>query len=81
MSILIASLLALSATCAHEDRLPSFGHDDLPTWRALIRPQAENVGYEAIGWHASFEEGLRAADRAGKPLLLWVMNGHPLGCT
>ena len=27
------------------------------------------------------EEGIVAADVAGKPLLLWTMNGHPLGCT
>jgi hypothetical protein len=34
-----------------------------------------------VPWLASFAEGVRAADAARKPLLLWIMNGHPLGCT
>jgi len=53
----------------------------LDAWRDHIRPGDAERAWERIGWHASFADGLRAADAARKPLLLWMMNGHPLGCT
>lgn len=50
-------------------------------WRRHIRPSADELRWEAIPWQASFAAGLRAASEQGRPLLLWAMNGHPLGCT
>jgi len=50
-------------------------------WRDhILAPEAE-LAWEKIQWHPSFLTGLREAARLEKPLLLWVMNGHPLGCT
>ena len=49
--------------------------------RERIRPDPEELAWEEIPWLASFGEGVLAADRGGKPLLFWTMNGHPLGCT
>ncbi len=53
----------------------------LEAWRDHIRPCDAERAWERIGWHASFAEGLRAANSERRPLLLWMMNGHPLGCT
>ncbi|HEX9792497.1 MAG TPA: hypothetical protein VGC54_00795 [Planctomycetota bacterium] len=53
----------------------------LAVWRAHLRPSAEELVFESLPWRTSFAAGLRAADAAERPLLLWVMNGHPLGCT
>ena len=53
----------------------------LRAWRDHILPTQAERAWESIGWLASFSDGLRAADRNQRPLLLWVMNGHPLGCT
>ena len=50
-------------------------------WRKHILPSADELRWQTIAWHASFSEGLVAADARQMPLLLWVMNGHPLGCT
>ncbi len=55
---------------------------DLEIWRDWLRPSAEDAAWmEAIPWLPSFAEGIEKANEAAKPLLLWVMNGHPLGCT
>lgn len=61
--------------------LPELTDEDVPRWRTLVEPNGEELAFETIPWIASFAEGLRAAEAAGKPLLFWAMNGHPLGCT
>ena len=50
-------------------------------WRDHLAPAPDELRWESIPWHPTFAEGLLAADSAGKPLLFWAMNGHPLGCT
>ena len=50
-------------------------------WRTFIEPGDEERAWETIDWQPSFAAGLLAADAAGRPLLVWAMNGHPLGCT
>lgn len=49
--------------------------------RAEILPDASERRWEAIDFLPSYAAGLKAASEQGKPMLLWVMNGHPLGCT
>ena len=55
--------------------------ESLPAWRAYIVPGADDLAYASIPWHVTFGEGMNAARAEGKPLLMWAMNGHPLGCT
>lgn len=55
--------------------------DNAADWRALIATTAAETAWERIPWLASFHAGVRSAAEQEKPLLLWVMNGHPLGCT
>jgi hypothetical protein len=51
------------------------------TWRDHILPNPSEMAWEQIPWLTTFKDGILAADAAGKPLLFWTMNGHPLGCT
>jgi hypothetical protein len=48
---------------------------------SLIRPRAEEQKWAEIPWRASLWEARVLAAREGKPILLWEMDGHPLGCT
>jgi hypothetical protein len=50
-------------------------------WRKHILPDTGEMAWQEIPWQTTFKDGILAADAAGKPLLLWTMNGHPLGCT
>src|SRR5947207_13303461 len=50
-------------------------------WRKHILPDTGEMAWQEIPWATTFKDGIVAADAAGKPLLLWTMNGHPLGCT
>ena len=50
-------------------------------WRNHILPEAGELDFEKIPWLATFKDGILASEAEQRPLLLWVMNGHPLGCT
>ncbi len=48
---------------------------------ALIKPKPEESKWEQIPWLVSLWEARERAAAEGKPILLWEMDGHPLGCT
>ena len=50
-------------------------------WKDFIKPTEKELAWAQIPWRTTFYDGLIDADKFNKPLLLWVMNGHPLGCT
>ncbi len=50
-------------------------------WQDFIKPTKKELAWAEIPWRSTFYDGLIDADQYKKPLLLWVMNGHPLGCT
>ncbi len=47
--------------------------------RALLPDKKEK--WQTIPWRTGLLEARDLAIREGKPLFLWSMNGHPLGCT
>lgn len=57
---------------------------DLDNWldvALLIKPCRGEDKWATIPWQASLWQARQAAARAGKPIVLWEMDGHPLGCT
>jgi len=50
-------------------------------WQEFIKPTNKELAWTQIPWRSNFYDGLLDSDHQQKPLLLWVMNGHPLGCT
>lgn len=50
-------------------------------WREFILPDEAELAWEKIPWLPTFRDGMVRASAERKPLLLWAMNGHPLGCT
>jgi hypothetical protein len=49
--------------------------------QALIKPPESEAVWTTIPWLTSLWEARRQAAAEGKPILLWEMDGHPLGCT
>lgn len=74
-----AATLFLCALVPAND--PILNGDTFAAWRDAIVPGADERPDEGIEWAPSLSEGLVRAAAEGKPLLLWMMNGHPLGCT
>ena len=50
-------------------------------WKDHILPDSSELAWQEIPWLTTYKDGILAAEAADKPLLLWTMNGHPLGCT
>ena len=48
---------------------------------ALIKPARGEDRWAQIPWLTSLWEARWRAAAEGKPILLWEMDGHPLGCT
>jgi hypothetical protein len=48
--------------------------------RQEVLPAAEEDRWLAIPWRSRLWDAVEDARRERKPILLWAMNGHPLGC-
>ncbi|MFT6178221.1 MAG: hypothetical protein ACJAQT_003543 [Akkermansiaceae bacterium] len=45
-----------------------------------ILPSVEESAWQKIAWKTDLWAARKEAARTGKPIYLWEMDGHPLGC-
>lgn len=74
-------LTTLLLATALQTAAPVPGADNIDRWIAYIRPKPAELGFEENRWKATFWEAVVESQRTNKPILLWAMNGHPMGCT
>ena len=80
IKLIFAFLIFIS--CNNEEEVPfSLTEKNYKKWRDYIVPTEQDLAWTRIQWRTSFQEGLLEAGEKQKPMLLWAMNGHPLGCT
>jgi len=87
-AVLLLPVLLLSgrpAAAADPSGKPSDGPAAIDPARfdhlqALIKPPPAEQQWEAIPWGTSLWDARTKAAAAGKPIVLWEMDGHPLGC-
>ena len=64
---------------------PAFGQTldwtNFDAQRDAILPRPDEERWLAIRWYPTLWHAVRVAHEEEKPVLLWAMNGHPLGCT
>lgn len=48
--------------------------------RTVIKPQRNEDKWASIAWRTDLWAARQEAAAASKPILLWEMDGHPLGC-
>jgi hypothetical protein len=65
--------LLLTALGLHAQQTPEELH-------RLIAPTAEENAWLAIPWETDLAAAQQKAVAADKPIFLWEMDGHPLGC-
>ena len=73
--------VAIALPAAPPQAPPAPAPADLDAWRDHLAPSEQEERWRSIPWAATLGDGLAAAARTERPLLLWLMNGHPLGCT
>lgn len=74
---MIDALLATLLLAGAGDEIKA---DAVPALQALIKPRPEETRWEEIPWQVDLWDARRKAAREGKPLLLWEMDGNPMGC-
>jgi hypothetical protein len=70
------SWLALAAWAA-----PPLTADRFQQIHAVVKPAKDEDKWATIPWQIDLWEARKQAAAQGKPILLWEMDGHPLGCT
>jgi hypothetical protein len=65
--------------------LPSLDAQETQDWRELHNLIASEEGERAweleIPWRIDLLQARRQAEESKRPIFLWEMDGHPLGCT
>ena len=75
MILRLAFLLSLSALPAAADLTA----DQFQRLHRELQPPKE--AWTTIPWHSSLIPAQHQAAEENKPLFIWAMDGHPLGCT
>lgn len=60
---------------------PKLTNANLAKWGNFIRPSKEDLAWRGVRWHSHLDEAAAEANKLGRPILLWAMNGHPCGET
>jgi hypothetical protein len=71
----VALLLSPSAPAAEP-----LGPDTFAQHLAAIKPGPAEARWLQIPWQTSLAAARQKAAAEGKPILLWEMDGNPLGC-
>ena len=78
-------LLACGVSCVltggYSPAAEPIAADQFQSLLALVKPAKDEDQWAQIPWQASLWEARKQAAAQGKPILLWEMDGHPLGCT
>jgi hypothetical protein len=75
-----AGLIACLALPAAEPA-PSISPAQFKEVFTLVKPAKDEDKWAQIPWQVNLWEARKLAAEKGKPILLWEMDGHPLGCT
>ena len=54
---------------------------DLDAKIADVLPSKMEEKWLSIPWRTDIPTARKDAQREGKPIFMWIMNGHPMGCT
>jgi len=81
--VLAISVLNFDASANAQNRTDEvvLTSKDYSVWRNYILPSEKERIFLSLPWQRTFADGIVEANRVDKPVLLWTMNGHPLGCT
>ena len=79
--LLVTAVLLPAAGWSAADPPGELTDKTFAEWCDRIRPKNDDQCFKTVNWLPTFWDGVMAAQKADKPILLWAMNGHPLACT
>ena len=79
--LLLVSCLFAATSPALAQQPPKLTERTYSRLRATVLPSKQEDAWRNVDWRSSFWDAVVEAQKAEKPILLWTMNGHPLGHT
>ena len=74
---LFSLLVAFPATQGYAEPLTD---DEFRELHKQLQPDGDEL-WRTIPWKISLLDAQRSAAKENKPIFIWAMDGHPLGCT
>ena len=75
------TLLLLSLATTSSAQLPDLTKQTFQDYQAAIEADVAETAFLKINWYSQLHRAVKEAHQREKPLLIYVMNGHPLACT
>jgi hypothetical protein len=77
----VAPALLLGGLASLPVAAPPLNPDQFDELFECIKPALRDDAWARVPWLTSLWQARQRAAREGKPILLWEMDGNPLGCT
>jgi len=74
-------LFGLFVFNAQGQEVPVPGSREFKEVHTLIQPAESETKWLQIPWMTDLWKARQLAAEQGKPIFLWEMDGHPMGCT
>jgi len=78
---MVALLLAASRLRSVQSTTDTLTDDTFSRLHANIVNSTKNEKWTEIPWMIDIQRAREVAAKERKPIFMWAMNGHPLGCT
>ena len=78
--LLLAASIGQGADQETPLRTPSVS-DEFSKGRDRVLPNPSEQSYRKVNWRTSVLRGIVDAQKDDRPVMIVLMNGHPLGCT
>ena len=80
--LLLGVVVSFCAVIHHaQAQFPELNAKTVESFKNAIEPTEDESAFLKIAWESQLGQAVTKAYRGEKPLLIYVMNGHPLGCT
>ena len=76
----IIGLILVTSIAAVAQTVPEITPTEFQKLQETVLPKCQEK-WQTVPWKTSLVEARDLAATSGKPLFMWSMNGHPLGCT
>lgn len=78
----VAAATLFAATGVAQDKPPTeLTWDTFDRVRDFTLPTDKELGWRDIPWRSDLGQAVAEASKKEMPVLIWAMNGDPLGCT
>ena len=78
--LLAFGLACFALTPLRAQEAPTLTPEKLDALRQVIKPKDGEDKWKEIPWTANLWDARKRAAAEAKPILLWEMDGNPLGC-